>query len=146
MQKRVMRLITFNDLYPEVPGPLSPSDPIFNRLAILKITDVYQLQILKFIFKSICKLTPVNFHDWFLMKHDLHCYGTRSAIYATSQVPLNNLHIPFARTSNYGLKKIKVIGPRIWNNLPNSIKNLSSFHIFCRSVKIHFISAYLSTI
>ena len=35
----------------------------------------------------------------------------------------NNLFIPTARMSNYGMKLLKVKGPRIWNALPNSIKN-----------------------
>ena len=34
---------------------------------------------------------------------------------------INNLFIPTARTSN-----LKIKGPRIWNALPNSIKNMTS--------------------
>ena len=36
----------------------------------------------------------------------------------------NNIFIPTARTSNYGK------GPRIWNALPNIIKNMTSLHAF----------------
>ena len=29
LQKRVMRLTTFNNVYPSTPGPLNPTEPIF---------------------------------------------------------------------------------------------------------------------
>ena len=29
LQKRVMRLMTFNDVFPAIPGPLRSADPIF---------------------------------------------------------------------------------------------------------------------
>ena len=53
LQKRAMRLMTFNDAYPTVYGPLISSDPIFSKLETLKISDVYKYQVSKFIFKCI---------------------------------------------------------------------------------------------
>ena len=35
----------------------------------------------------------------------------------------NNLFIPTARTSHYGLILIKVQGPKIWNEIPPTIRN-----------------------
>ena len=35
---------------------------------------------------------------------------------------INNLFIPTAKTSNYGMKLLKVKGPSIWNALPSSIE------------------------
>ena len=55
---------------------------------------------------------------------------------------VNNLLIPFARTTNYGLKQLRVNGPRIWNTLPNELKNMTYLHAFSRKLKIHFISEY----
>ena len=55
---------------------------------------------------------------------------------------VNNLLIPFARTTNYGLKQLRVNGPRIWNALPNKFKNMTSLHAFSRKLKIHCISEY----
>ena len=44
-----------------------------------------------------------------------------------SELPTNNLFIPIARTSNYALKLIKVIGPKILNTIPNDTKSSLSF-------------------
>ena len=53
---------------------------------------------------------------------------------------INNICIPTARTSNYGMKLLK--GPRIWNALPNSIKNMTTLHAFLKKLKVYYISEY----
>ena len=52
------------------------------------------------------------------------------------------IYLPFARTTNYGLKQLRVNGPRIWNSLPTNIKNATSMHVFLKNLKVHFISLY----
>ena len=37
LQKRVMRLMAYNDVFPTIPGPLRPTDPIFVKLNSLKV-------------------------------------------------------------------------------------------------------------
>ena len=80
LQKRALRLMTYNDNFLAVPGPLVASNPIFSHLKILKVTDVFKLQISKFVFKCINHLTPNNFHDWFKMNSTVHGYRTRYMI------------------------------------------------------------------
>ena len=70
LQKKAMRLMTFMDSYP-IPGPLQPSGPIFSQLETLKVMDIYHLQVAKFVFKSMNLITPLNFHDWFKLNHEL---------------------------------------------------------------------------
>ena len=41
LQKRALRIITYKDIFPSVPGPLHPTDP----LGVLKVQDVFKLQI-----------------------------------------------------------------------------------------------------
>ena len=71
LQKRALRLMTFSDLYPETPGP---SNPIFSKLNMLKVSDIHKYQVLKFVFKSIGMLAPEQFHDSIVkaidIKHD----------------------------------------------------------------------------
>ena len=52
-------------------------------------------------------------------------------------IVINNLFAPCANTSNYGLKQLKVSGPRIWNKLPSDIKN-----VFLKKLKLYYISKY----
>ena len=37
LQKRALRIITRNDTFPSVPGPLYPTDPLFYKLEILNL-------------------------------------------------------------------------------------------------------------
>ena len=78
LQKRAMRLMTYNDQYPVIPGPLSPSNPIFIKLELLKIEEIFKYYISKFIFKCQLQLTPINFHSWFTASSVIHNYRTRS--------------------------------------------------------------------
>ena len=78
LQKRALRIITFNDTLPSVPGPLQPSTPLFYKLDILKIYDVFKLQLAKFIINCIHLNVPSIFHNWFKLNHTVHNYNTRS--------------------------------------------------------------------
>ena len=51
LQKRAPRLMTFSDLYPDTLGPLCPSNPIFSKLNMLKVSDIHKYQVLKFVFQ-----------------------------------------------------------------------------------------------
>ena len=42
LQKRVVRLMTFNDVIPSTPGPLRQTEPIFVKLKFLKVEDIYK--------------------------------------------------------------------------------------------------------
>ena len=64
-----MRLMTYNDKYPTVSGPLISSGPIFIELKMLKVSDIHKYQVSKVIFKCINKVAPVNFHNWFKINH-----------------------------------------------------------------------------
>ena len=74
LQKRVMRLMTYNDVFPTIPGPLRPMDPIFVKLISLKVEDIYKYQVAKFVFKCLNQITPVQFHDWYKLNHQIHGY------------------------------------------------------------------------
>ena len=139
MQKRVVRLITNNDNYPVVPGPLVATEPIFKRLELLKVEDIFKLQINKFIFKCLNNTAPINFENWFTKRTEIHNYNTRSSV--VDNYSTNNLYYSYVRTT-YGLKQIKVNGPRIWNSLPNDMRNITSLPVFLRQVKNFYFSNY----
>ena len=58
LKKRATRLMTYNDVFPLNPGPLSPSDPIFIKLNLLKAVDIYKHQVSKFVFKCLNGTNP----------------------------------------------------------------------------------------
>ena len=141
LQKRVMRLLTFN-VYPSIPGLLSPTAPIFAKLNALKVDDIYNHQVSKFVFKCIYQLTPEQFHDFYKLTCGMHEHCTRSNFNVNEGIVIYNLFAPSANTSNYGLKQLKGSGPRIWNKLPSDLKNVPSLKVFLKKLKLYYISKY----
>ena len=48
LQKRVIKLITYNDQFPTIPGHLPASTPIYCKLGLLKLKDILILRICVF--------------------------------------------------------------------------------------------------
>ena len=63
--------------------------------------------------------------------------------YGESDKPTNNLFVPLARTSNYGLKLLKVNGPKIWNSIPVGIRTTMSSYSFKKLLKDQLLSNYV---
>ena len=116
LQKRAIRLMTFNDVFPAIPGPLHPTDPIFVKLKYMKVQDICKYQSAKFVFKCLNQTAPEQLHNWYKRTHEFHGYHTRSNFNVNDGTIINNLSTPSACTTNYGLKQIKVNCPRIWND------------------------------
>ena len=144
LQKIALRIITHNDHFPSVPGPLHPSDPLFYKLEILKVHNVFKLQVSKFIFNCLQLNTPTIFHNWFRLNFTIHNYNTRSTIFdIDNEINSNNLFILSTRTTHYGLKLLRVSGPKIWNLIPNHIRSNQSVCSFKRNLKNHLIAQYV---
>ena len=120
LQKRIVRMLTLNDVR-QNDYSFPSSNPLFFELEILKIQDLFKVKI----------DTPINFHNWFLYTTQIHNYNTRSGYIDTNQLIITkNLFILAAQTSHYGLKKINVHRPKIWNELPPDVRVISSFGLF----------------
>ena len=88
----------------------------------------------------------MNFHEWFILTTEIHNHNTRSKFMNSDQndqlIYTNNLFICTARTSHYALKKIKVHGAKIWNELPPDIQVITSFGLFNKKLKRHMVQNY----
>ena len=49
LQKIFVRLATYNDTYPVIPGLLTHTSPLFQKLKLLNIFDIYKLQLGKLV-------------------------------------------------------------------------------------------------
>ena len=54
----------------------------------------------------------------------------------------NNLHNVGGRLDNYGAKLLKVLGPKIWNNIPLEIRKSKNIFLFKLRLKMYFINEY----
>ena len=70
LQKKAVRAISFQPR-------MSPSLPIFNDFKLLKLSEIFELRLLTFVFDSVCKTSPSCFHDFFLFFSSVHQYSTR---------------------------------------------------------------------
>ena len=78
LQKKVVRLIAFQDKPPGYNGPLASTDSLFKDLNILKIEDIYKIRTLQFIYNCLNGISPKQFKSWFKLKKDVHKHRIRS--------------------------------------------------------------------
>ena len=136
LQKKFLRMKTYNDQHNEF-HELPRSDPIFSNEKILKIYDIYKLQLGKFVFESNNNIGPSQFHNMFNPVTNIHQYNTR---YSSS----GNFFFTHVHTSQYGLKNITNSGTRLWSSLPQSIKNSPSKYVFSFRLKKYLLSQYIT--
>ena len=132
LQKKAVRIIYKERL-------LSHTDPIFKNLNLLKINDIYRLQLLKLYFKCKQNLLPVYFDSFDLTPNcRVHQHNTRN---------INKMHEPYVRhafaktCSRYEL-------PIFVNKTSPSIiekVNTHSFKGFCTYTTNYFIDNYSTT-
>ena len=72
LQKRILKIITFNEI-------TAPSGPLFDSLQILKLSDLFQLQVAGFVYECINSLAPIYFKNYFTSIQTVHGIGTRQA-------------------------------------------------------------------
>ena len=116
-EKRAVRAITNSDYR-------AHSAPLFAKLGIMDIFQINSFQISKFMFYYHNQLLPSMFLNLFETSRQVHNYGTRIA---------NNYRPHFCRTN---IKQFTILyqGPKIWNSLPGSIINSSSYLNFKKNM------------
>jgi hypothetical protein len=117
LQKKIIRIITGSPYR-------AHSNVIFSKLCILKFDDIYVTQIVTLMFKIYNRFLPpemIEFYSMFQLRNYCSVYNTRK--------PKTDFLIPFART-NLGRKNFACEGPRLWNGIPESIRDLTSLCCF----------------
>ena len=101
------------------------SKPLFANLKILDVFSIYSLQVSSFMYLYHNDALPISFTQIFQTGNQIHQYSTR----------YSDFYRPHTCRTN--IKKFSILfqGPRIWNSLPNNIKNAPTFNIFKRVIK-----------
>ena len=128
------QIICNNDHYIENTFEKEHSPPLFKNLKILNIYDVFKVEALKFVYDSLNRNNPTQFHEFF-------------SLYNNPNMNTNahrNKHLirPNPRTSNYGIKSLKYTGVVLWNELPLNIRTLLSKKSFYKSLKVILLDTY----
>ena len=123
IQKKIVRLITFKS-YSE------HTDPIFFELKILNMYKLNEYLTSSFMFRYFhLQNLPEFFTDYFMSNKDFHNYNTRNA---------SLLHKKFNRT-NYKNRTFSNKGINLWNNLPLQYKQIRSFPVFKKAIKLYLL-------
>ena len=92
------------------------TDPLFKKLQIPKLTDLYKIQVSNFMFKYITGTLPHPLLDLFTSNTAIHIHDTR------------HRHDPVSRASvsrsDLMTRSILYQGPKIWSETPSHIKKI----------------------
>ena len=121
LQKRAVRIISNEN-------PSSHTANLFKDLRILRIIELYELQIAIFMFSYFKDILPSNFNESFRLNSYFHFYDTRTS----SQLRLPLYKYEFSRTT------ISFVGTKCWNAIPSNIKNMPTLSSFKRNYKFTF--------
>ena len=106
--------------------------PLFDSLQILKLSDLFKLQVTSFVYECLNSFAPIYFREYFTSIQSIHSIGTR-------QSRKGDLYALRCNTTQYGLRSIHYSGVRIWNSLPVEIGNSQSLPNFKKKMKAYFL-------
>ena len=121
LQKTAVRAISFQ-------LRLSPSLPIFKDLKLLKLSDIFELRLLTFVF--VKKISPERVHNFFVFNSSVHQHCTR-------QATQGDLYLTRQNSLQYGLKSLRYLGAKLWNTLPAELRNAPSKISFQAKLKTY---------
>ena len=82
LQNKAVRILSgkqYFQIYGQEPGPLPSSEPLYKKLEILKINDIFELSISNFVYSTLTFDSPAIFNNWFQYTHDIHEHTTRAS-------------------------------------------------------------------
>ena len=125
-QKRIIRLIS-GARYDQ------HTSPLFKKLKILKLNDLYELELIKLIHEHEYGTLPHSLQNSLPKITTIHSYNTRTN---------RNLYIPCKNTEISKKASVFQRGALLWNALPVDIKQEKVLHEFVSKYKNLVISKY----
>ena len=117
LHERALRLV-YND-------NISSFETLLEKSGSVKIHHRNLQQLAIEIYKALNDLSSSLMAELFKFRHT--CYNLR----AGNKLESNNI-----KTVNYGTESISYLAPKIWEQVPNEIKESSSLYIFKRKIKM----------
>ena len=125
LQKKAIRTISHKTA-------LSYSLPLFKGLQLLRVSDVFKLKLLTFVYDSMTMLAPSYFHGYFSLSSTVHNHATRQSC-------CNDLYLIRKDTLRYGLGSIRYLGAKLMNKLHREIRISSSRLIVKKILQKHLL-------
>lgn len=116
---------------------MAHTEPRMKSLGLLKIEDQHLLQNAALAHDIINKHGPTNLQDSFDLYTDSHDYSLRS-------VTDNPLGLRETLSNTRQIKHgFSSLGPRIWNSIPENIRQIKNRKSFKRHLKKHILEGYV---
>ena len=131
LQKKAIRIIS-NSNY------IAHTEPIFKKLQILKLCDMYRLQNIRLYYNAINLNCPFYINSLISKMQITHHYNTRQKLNTFKSLRINKIQ------DQAICRKID----QTWNELPNiikSLKDLTNKYTFIKKIKEYFINSYSVT-
>ena len=128
LQKKVVRLVSHVKIKDDN-GNYNHSSLLFKDLRVLKIKDIFRNQIALLVFDCLQGTSYQEYKQVLILNSNVHHYATRNNSFGIGKCKIlekKNVFVPYSRTFNYGQKSIRVVGPKIWNDIPLVIRNNTS--------------------
>ena len=121
MQKKIIRTMLNAD-YNE------HSHPLFQQLHVLKLQDIYEMEIAKFMYNYNNHNLPSPLLNNFTLNYSIHDHHTRQYMHFRAI----NCRL------NTAFQSILYKGPQIWNSLPDKIRSVNNIPRFIYDLKRMF--------
>ena len=124
-QNRMLKILYNKDWY-------THTNDLHKELDILQIRDIFNISLLKMVYKQRNNELPGIFNHYFKTRYEVHNRSTRNC---------NKLEVTRTRT-RFGNSTLKYQGAKLFNELPAQISNCKTLRTFKAKVKNNFISSY----
>ena len=140
LHRRAVRLMTlhgplrqfmFYDI--EQPENFIKNDELFKSCSLLKLNDVYKLELSKLMFKASNCMLPTTYDDIFTPLSSREAPVTRAA-------SRNEFYEPISSTVE-SERRLCYAGPRLWKNIDPDMKKYS-FYTFRKKYKSKILASY----
>ena len=126
LQKKSIRLVA-NANY------RAHTEPLFNKLGILKFSDLFEFSVVNFMHQYATKRLPISFNDMFTLLRETEDLQTRDSYYDYQvSLPIRKSITNFPR----------VIFIPIWNSLSSQYQSTASHEVFKKECKNMFLEKY----
>ena len=106
---KILRIILFRNLY-------KPTSQMYKELQVLKVEDIYQLELAKFMYQLHHNQLPKNFYHSFRKLNTIHQHETRLINSTTYYRPgINKL---------FSQKLFSYRGSKLWGNLESKLNSM----------------------
>ena len=126
VQKRVIRVLANADYR-------THASPLFFKLSLLKLHDIYRLRIAELVFRYINHLLPESCANYFNPTPSTYSYNVRHTSYFKA----------IRYRTNVRFNCLNVQGPLIWDSLPADIRTACSLFVFKRLLTPFLLNNYV---